>query len=58
MKAKSMIIMNAELLKDRMKPKNIAKDVGRDHWDYENDRAGGAQRVWNWNFDKVRIYIL
>ena len=47
--AKSMIIMNAELLKDRMKPKNIVKDIGRDHWDYANDRVIGTGRGWNWN---------
>lgn len=42
-------MMNAELLKDRMKPKNIIQDVGRDHWDYSNDRVIGTARAWNWN---------
>jgi hypothetical protein len=47
--AKSMIIMNAEILKDRMKPENITKDIGRDQWEYANDRVIGTGRGWNTN---------
>ena len=49
MLAKSMILMNAELLRDRMKPKNIIKDIGRDNWDYANDRVIGTSKGWNRN---------
>lgn len=47
--AKSMIMMNAELLRDRMRPENIARDIGRDHWDYSNDRVIGTGKGWNYN---------
>ena len=47
--AKSMVIMNAELRRERMKPKNIIKNIGRDQWEYANDRVIGTGRGWNYN---------
>jgi len=49
MLAKSMVIMNAEILRDRMKPKNIYADIGKDHWEYSNDRVIGTGNSWNQN---------
>lgn len=46
--AKSMIIMNAEILKERMKPENIQDNIGRDQWDYSNDKIIGTGRGLNW----------
>ena len=47
--AKSAIMMNAEILKERMKPKNIKDNIGRDQWDYSNERVIGTGKGWNWN---------
>lgn len=49
MLAKSMVLMNAEILRDRMKPENIVKDIGRDQWDYTSDRVIGTGKSWNRN---------
>lgn len=49
MLAKSMVMMKAEMHRERMKPKNIYKELGRDHWDYANERAIGTGRGWNYN---------
>ena len=49
MLAKSMIMMKSEMHRERMKPKNIYKDLGRDHWDYANDRVIGTGNGWNYS---------
>ena len=56
MLAKSMIMMNAELHKQRMKPQNIYRDIGRDHWDYANDRVIGTGNTWNQNVMNSQLY--
>lgn len=47
--AKSMIIMDSEIHRERMKPKNIYKNIGQDAWDYANDRVIKTGNGWNWN---------
>lgn len=54
--AKSMIIMNAEIQKERMKPENIYQNIGRDHWDYANDRVVGTGKGWNYNIMNTQLY--
>jgi hypothetical protein len=54
--AKSMIMMNAELHRERMKPKNIYKNIGRDHWDYSNDRVIGTGKSWNYNVINAQLH--
>lgn len=56
MLAKSMVIMNAELLRERMKPKNIIKNIGRDQWDYANDRVIGTGMGWNYNVMDAQLH--
>lgn len=41
--------MNAEILKERMKPKVIQDNIGRDQWDYSNDKVIGTGNGWNYN---------
>ena len=41
--------MNSEIHKERMKPKNIYADIGRDQWDYINDNHIGTGKGWNKN---------
>lgn len=47
--AKSMIMMDAEILRERMKPENIKANIGQDAWDYANDRVIGTGKGWNHN---------
>lgn len=47
--AKGSVIMDAEILRERMKPENIKNNVGQDQWDYGNDRVIGTGRGWNYN---------
>jgi len=54
--AKSMVIMNAELLREKMKPKNIIKNIGRDQWEYANDRVVGTGRGWNYNVMDAQLH--
>lgn len=54
--AKSMVIMNAELLRERMKPKNIIHNIGRDQWDYANDRVIGTGKGWNYNAMDAQLH--
>lgn len=44
-----MIMMNAEILKERMKPEVIRDNIGRDQWDYSNDKIIGTGNGWNYN---------
>jgi hypothetical protein len=56
MLAKSMIIMNAEIHKDRMRPENIYSDIGKDNWEYANDRYIGTGRGWNYNVMNAQLH--
>ncbi len=49
MLAKSMIMMNSEIHKERMKPKNIYADIGRDQYEYTQDKYIGTGKGWNRN---------
>lgn len=49
MMAKSMIMMNAEIHKERMKPENIYKEIGRDQWEYANEGHVRTGNKWNHN---------
>ena len=48
--------MNAEIRRDRMKPENIEEGIGRDHWDYANDRFIRAGKGWNYYNINPRLY--
>jgi hypothetical protein len=55
MLAKSMIMMNSEIHKERMKPENIYADIGRDQFEYINDKYIGTGKELNKNiFDNER----
>lgn len=54
--AKSMIIMDAEMLKERMKPENIKKNIGRDQWEYSNDRVIGTSKGLNFRTIVSQVY--
>jgi hypothetical protein len=47
--AKSMIIMDSEIHRERMKPQNINNTIGLDAWEYANDRVIGTGKGWNYN---------
>lgn len=42
-------MMNAEILKERMRPEVIKDNIGRDQWDYSNDKVIGTGNGWNYN---------
>jgi len=51
-----MIMMNSEIHKDRMKPKNIYKDIGRDQWEYANDKYIGTGKRFNDTVTNGQLY--
>ena len=42
-------MLDAEIHRERMKPHNIYANIGRDAWDYANDRVIGTGKGWNYN---------
>lgn len=51
-----MIMMNSEIHKERMKPKNIYADIGRDQWEYVNDGHISTGKSWNRNVLDSQIH--
>ena len=48
--------MNSEIHRERMKPENIYKEIGRDQWEYANEGHVRTGKGWNGNVMNSQNY--